>query len=650
MNFPIFGASNDDPGLIGATAFQYVCSTHALDWLASEARRQIPLSEDVTITDFKVIIDTAPGAGTSRAYTLRKNGSDTGATVTISDAATSASFSGSVAYAAGDLISLKEVATGSPTAPGNSYWYIGMSTVGKKALLMGFSGNVAPNAADNYVNPFGGSAWTTTSADQDVIVPLAGSLTKANYFAHTTVGVGKSYAVSMRVNNTTDALTGTITGNASQTASATGSQALAAGDTLQIKESPSGTPSTAALAWCFTLVPNNDGESFIGFGNAAAVSTSATQFTQPLGVGNAGWATAEANHLLKIGAVTLKSLYARLSAAPGIGSSRAFTLRDNASSSALTVTISGANTTGNDTTHTVTHTADQSIGMQAAISIAPAAANLHLGIVLVTLQAKSGSGTITAASSVTGTQQTTRSGTVSLTAASAVTGTLTTNHRGTSTLTASSAVTATGTGTRSGTGVVAVTTAITSAATTTRSGSGSSSAATALTGTGEKQQTTTSAISASTAISASGTAERSGTSTVAASATATAATGTANRTGEGVIGATPIVTGDGAPIVIGQGVISAVSAVTATGSTHRAGNSTIVIVPAASASGQSNRSGSSTLNTTTNVTGTGLQHVLGSLHPKSLVGSVASPALAGSTASALSGAIGSITLSGTVED
>ena len=50
---------------------------------------------------------------------------------------------------------------------------------------------------------------------------------------------------------------------------------------------------------------------------------------------------------------TIRELYARVTTAPGVGNSRVFRIRLNAVNTALTVTIAGANTTGNDVVNTV---------------------------------------------------------------------------------------------------------------------------------------------------------------------------------------------------------------------------------------------------------------------------------------------------------
>lgn len=384
MKFPIFGASDDAYGT--GTVFQYLNAAFGNDWSATENQRQIPISENITITDFKVMLTTAPGVGKSRTFVIRQNGSDTGVTCTISDANTSGTFSGSVSFTAGDLLSIKHTSSGTPTASGTTYWHMFMMTAGQKYLLMGACGQDAPTGALNYCDPFGDTTWTTGALARDTIVPTTGNLTKLTVaLTTTTPGTGKSYACAMRLNNTSDVLTATIS-DANTSASATGSQALAAGDTLQMKQTPSGTPTAGRLGWCFTFEPTTNGESFYGFGSGSGMSTSATQYEQPIGVGATGWSATESARQLKLPAGTIKNLYVRISGVPGAGTSRTFTLRDNGASSTLTTTIGAAATTGNDTSHSVTHTADQTIGIQSSLTGTPASAHAHLGFVVVTVQ------------------------------------------------------------------------------------------------------------------------------------------------------------------------------------------------------------------------------------------------------------------------
>ena len=81
------------------------------------------IADSMTVTKIAVVLNAAPGAGRSRAFTLRVNGADTACTVTISNTATSNSASCSVSIADNDLVATADVPTGTPAAatPAISY-------------------------------------------------------------------------------------------------------------------------------------------------------------------------------------------------------------------------------------------------------------------------------------------------------------------------------------------------------------------------------------------------------------------------------------------------------------------------------------------------------------------------------------------------
>lgn len=383
MKFPFFGASDDSIGT--ADTYQYIASGNAVDWNATENRRQIPLSEDVTLTDFKVLLDVAPGGVTTRTFTIRKNGADTAATVTITGAATSATFAGVVQFAAGDLISIKASATGAAAATTNIYWHGFMNTDGQKALLMGGCSADTSASAINYANLFGAAAWETTVTNPDIPCPTTGNITKLAVAVSAAPGVGKQYAFSLRLNGSSDVVTATVSG-AATAATATGSQALAAADALVFKSAPTGTPAVTGVGWCFTFEPAVKGETIMGFGNSFALSTTATRWEQARGTGRGAYQATETGIFVKLPAVTIKNLYARISASPGGANSRVITWRDNGASSALVVTITAAATTGNDTTHSVTHTADQTADLQFSVTGTLNGSHAHVGYVIATTQ------------------------------------------------------------------------------------------------------------------------------------------------------------------------------------------------------------------------------------------------------------------------
>lgn len=69
-----------------------------------------------TFTKVAVRLPSAPTSGKSRVYTLRKNGADTALTCTIADAATTCSATGSISIANGDLLTVSDVPSGTPSA------------------------------------------------------------------------------------------------------------------------------------------------------------------------------------------------------------------------------------------------------------------------------------------------------------------------------------------------------------------------------------------------------------------------------------------------------------------------------------------------------------------------------------------------------
>lgn len=83
-------------------------------WSATESTRNL-LIEDCTVKNLYIALTSAPGAGTSIAFNLRKNSGSAGLSVTIADTNTSGDNAADVPYAQSDTISLESVPTSTPT-------------------------------------------------------------------------------------------------------------------------------------------------------------------------------------------------------------------------------------------------------------------------------------------------------------------------------------------------------------------------------------------------------------------------------------------------------------------------------------------------------------------------------------------------------
>src|SRR5207344_758289 len=77
-----------------------------------ESRTPAPMAAAGTFTGLAATVAAAPGTGKSWTITLRLNGADTALAVTIANAATTGTSSGSVAVVAGDLVSYSVAASG----------------------------------------------------------------------------------------------------------------------------------------------------------------------------------------------------------------------------------------------------------------------------------------------------------------------------------------------------------------------------------------------------------------------------------------------------------------------------------------------------------------------------------------------------------
>jgi hypothetical protein len=327
-------------------------------WTAAEGIVGAPVSEDITITGFYVYIATAPGSGKSWDFYIKQNGSNTSANVNIADSATSGSWTGSVSITAGDLIYLSSVPTGSPTSAGHVDWYVYYETTGKSFIMLGGSFQTTATTGTRYMLPTStsGSSVSSSSTSFEVVMPADGTIT-AFYVATPdgSPGSGKSYAVSVLKNDTTDVITATIA-DTNTSASATGSESFSAGDTLIIKCTPSGTPTARRITCCMSITPSALGECYFGFGSANLPSNSGTTYEQTNGDGG-GWVASEsARYMSSLPPETVRKLHWKASTAPGSTRSWTLTLRDSSSDTSITSTISESNTTGSDTSNSVTLT------------------------------------------------------------------------------------------------------------------------------------------------------------------------------------------------------------------------------------------------------------------------------------------------------
>lgn len=330
--------------------------TAGLGVSATENQRQGIIATGGTINNLYVQQQTAPGAGTTRTYTLRVNGADTALTCTVSGTGTTASdTTHSVSVSAGDSVCLGVTETGGPTlAQGNIQVIASFnSTSAGESVWMGTSdGNDLSTTSTDYIAPVYGGASTATEANVTMTMPTAGTLSKFYGKLDVAPGGGATRVFTLRKNGADTALTFTFGAGDTSKNDTTHSVSYVAGDTISISMAITGTPA-ASKAWFGLLwTPTISGECVLQALSSSSPSNTATRYN--VVDGSASWSTSEAGVQSYTIAGVLKKLYVNLTTAPGAGKSRAFRSRVNTANGNLLVTIADTATSGSDTSNSDT--------------------------------------------------------------------------------------------------------------------------------------------------------------------------------------------------------------------------------------------------------------------------------------------------------
>lgn len=241
-------------GNLSTTTTQYTGIGGQQGLNATEARRRNVIPTGGTIKNLYVKLSTAPGAGTSRTFTLYKNGSATALTCTVSDAATTANdTTHSVSVAAGDEVSLESTLTGTPAASRLGAGLTFVATTDGESVIMGtYNGSnetagAPDNAATNYAGVLG-LAWSASEAlasNGNPNIGIACTLKKMYVACTTAPGAGNTYTFDVRVNAASPAndLSVAISGAAATTGNDTSNTVTVAdGDEIGIRSVPNSVP------------------------------------------------------------------------------------------------------------------------------------------------------------------------------------------------------------------------------------------------------------------------------------------------------------------------------------------------------------------------------------------------------------------------
>lgn len=352
-------------------------------WDANEDRRRAIASPPGRLMNFRVEVDMAPGGGDSYTFTIMKNGAAQSLAVTISGADTSGEdTTHEVTLAAGDYVTLRSTYSGSPGHPtprwslhfvphtANNYWLSGIVHCNT-----GFAA---------YGNLYGCGNDSSTRGDEEAPMPVAGTVSDLYVRLNLDPGTAPdTYRWTMEKNGVgaffADVVADDITGsNTSDT------ESYAAGDRISLECTPINVPTISSWgAYGVTFVPDTAGKAPVLFaaGDVANPSTADPQYQQPSNQAAVAWSDTDVL-LALLNECTIEDLYVYLQTAPGAGKSWTFNLRKNGADTDLSVTISDAAQSGNDTTHSVSGADGDDLSMESNPSNSPASSRTAWGFIV----------------------------------------------------------------------------------------------------------------------------------------------------------------------------------------------------------------------------------------------------------------------------
>lgn len=205
----------------------------------------------------------------------------------------------------------------------------------------------------------------------DLYVRFPTAITSGTWDVYVQKGVGSGAPADT-------AITAQVSSSAAVARDGTNRVSFSAGDSIIFRANPTGTPTAQSnpVQIACVLEGVNKGEGAI----FAAHQGSATGgYYVHFGANNDTSGTETARNIVMPTDGIISSLYVRLTAAPGVGNSRTYVVRKNGADTALTVTISGTNTTGSVTAD-VSFAAGDLACISVAVSGTPASSNGGFGL------------------------------------------------------------------------------------------------------------------------------------------------------------------------------------------------------------------------------------------------------------------------------
>lgn len=219
---------------------------------STESAREQIVATSGTIKNLYVEETAAPGSGKSRVMTFRKNGVDQTVACTVSDTATACSdTTNSFTVAAGDIISIKSVASGSVAASSMRFGWTFVSDTDGEFLLAFVVSSGPSNLSTTHFYLVGANDGVDFTDGNRKQLGNACTLKKMYVRFNTAPGSGKSWTANLRKNASTDTSLSVTVSDSNQVGSVTSDVTVLSTDYWNTKLVPSGIPSGSTLHTAF---------------------------------------------------------------------------------------------------------------------------------------------------------------------------------------------------------------------------------------------------------------------------------------------------------------------------------------------------------------------------------------------------------------
>jgi len=360
------------------------------DYWDDDINQDTIVSTPGTLRNLRVELDDVPGTGTY-TFTLRRAvgegaPANTALTCTVAaDGTTASDTEHDVTVAAGDVISL-ECNPDSPDNARYAKWTMEFEGDNANESLILQDARSWVGTSTQY-KALGVGGYSSNASNVNSVCPTSGTI--KNLYVKLQDDPGDSpegYKFTLMKNGAPTDLTCTVTADDKSGNDTAHDVTVAAGDVLNIKCEPVNSPTVStAFSSGLTFVADTDGESIIwGAVTNQNLLADSTGFYYLSAQSASTWSTTENQRQTWVQECVFKKLYVKLANSPGADKGYTFTIRQNGASPAngLAVEISGdTDTTGNDTTHTITISDGDDVGIMSVPSNTPTVGRVGWGLV-----------------------------------------------------------------------------------------------------------------------------------------------------------------------------------------------------------------------------------------------------------------------------